>query len=604
MAEVWECYDHKLEVWRAVKFLNARLAQRNSVLRRFLSEGHALARVQHPNVVRVYDVGQAGDRPYLLLELANGGSLEGYCRKHGPMDPRLAVDAMLQVAAGIQAAHDQQIVHRDIKPDNILVDRKGTCKVTDFGIAQIADDSSYTRTGSTMGTIAFMAPEQRKDAKNVSPAVDVYALGTTLFALLCNDAPTELFMAHHAPHLLKPIPDPLKPVILGAVGFEPGDRYPTAAAFAQALEKARDALPPSPPGTPKLITQVQSPPEIPRFLGAPVAAGPAVQPSEPDEAELAPVESRASTPTEETQETVLAKALDDGEARPDAPLPYFLPPKDEVARDNPSWIDEEAMAADEKEIRRQAALEKLKQLDNRRLPLESLPPDPDFHSGFGNRDSSLPPGLGGLLKQELRFPPELEPPAIVDAPKPTPDPPPEPPPPAAPPPAEEEEEEGSFPLALVTMAAFGFVFVLSLGAVAAVLFLSSDIRNAATLAENAEVALYQAIDQEAGVIDDLKAMHAETSPLEAKLASVRSASGPAKLDAASDYLTTVRAQVDTHAPRAPPEAVQQARYAVERADRLAEALALQRTRHKEWEVASRQGFAPTMCSLGVARCAK
>jgi len=465
MAEVWECYDHTIEIARAIKFLNADLARRTTVLRRFISEGHALARIQHPNVVRVFDVGEAGGRPYLLLELASGGSLADYIARHGPMEPRLAVDCLLQVCRGIEAAHAQGIIHRDIKPDNILVDGKGTCKLTDFGIAQFVDSSSYTRTGSSMGTISYMAPEQRTDAKNISATVDVYALGATLFALVTGNLPGELFVAEHHPHLLDELPEPLRAAVLGATPFEPDKRFPSPEHFANALTQALTQLPEAPPDTPPLV-ELQ------------IATGPV------------PIEDNATPPT----------APDTSRAPAHAP---------HAATEEP--VAEEAGASTEPEVE------------------------------WLSRGTAL-----ALVATTLLL--------LISVP---------------------------------TVVLGAGIYVIG---------------TAASAAEQAEQDLYTTIDAESGVLDDLTAIRGDTSEARRLLETVHSANGPARLEAAKSYLITVRTEVETRAPRAPAQAEQRARLAIERVERINAAFALQRDRHATWTSTSRKGLGATVCSIGLGRC--
>ncbi|MEZ4317623.1 MAG: serine/threonine-protein kinase [Myxococcota bacterium] len=573
MAEVWECYDHKLSVWRAVKFLDPKLAERKSVLRRFMSEGQALARVQHPNVVRVYDVGQSGGRTYLLLELANGGSLEGYVRKYGPMDARLAVDAMIQVCAGVQAAHDQGIIHRDIKPDNVLVDRKGVCKVTDFGIAQMNEDASYTRTGSTMGTIAFMAPEQRKDAKNVSGAVDVYSLGSTLFALLCNESPAELFMAHHHPHLLDPIPEPLRPVILGAVAFEPHERFASPADFARALVGVREALPVW-RDVPPLITLSQEPGEVPEPLPSALPEDPFADVEDQETVVVNANEAAAYEDARAASPPRDAARLTNGFGnRPDSNvLPYQLP-KMEKRESNPSYLDEPE--PDDKEQRKQAALDALKRLEERKRV-----EDPELSEFI--RDHSEP-------APTEPFVPAVEPVAQS-----------EPRPVAASEPESVPEEWSTAFTALVV----GGPLVLVLGVV--VVLVAVGVRTvgvAATLAEAADRELYTSIEAEAGLISDLEAIRADTTEVREHLQTLRASTGRDRLEAANAYIESARVQVELHAHRSPAGSEKQARHAVETVEALTDRFIRRRERATDWALASDAGLGGLVCTFGLGRCA-
>src|SRR5262249_9636089 len=136
MAAVYRVWDHKLRVWRAVKGLLP--DAKDHVRTRFEAEAKMMARLDHPHVLRVYDVGTSDGLPSIVMELAEGGRVNGWVDEHGPMPPQLAVRVVMQVALGLSAAHALGLVHRDVKPHNILVTRDGRCKVTDFGIARWA----------------------------------------------------------------------------------------------------------------------------------------------------------------------------------------------------------------------------------------------------------------------------------------------------------------------------------------------------------------------------------------------------------------------------------------------------------------------------------
>src|SRR5688500_16896696 len=153
MAGVYRGWDFKLKVWRAIKILLPEYAGRASLRTRFETEASTMARLDHPNVIRVYDVGTAEALPYMVMELAEGGTVNGWIDLHGRMPAALACDVTIQAAAGLGAAHRIGVVHRDVKPHNLLVTAEGVVKVTDFGIARVLFADGLTRTGSTMGTI-------------------------------------------------------------------------------------------------------------------------------------------------------------------------------------------------------------------------------------------------------------------------------------------------------------------------------------------------------------------------------------------------------------------------------------------------------------------
>ncbi len=248
MASVYRAWDTRLRAWRALKVLRPVYASKKALRRRFETEAYAMARLDHPNVVRVYDVGQAGVLPYIAMELVEGGSLDAWVHQNGRMPPRQAIRAVLQVCAGLEAAHARGIIHRDVKPQNVLVDRKGVCKVTDFGIARLEDtDASHTREGASMGTAGFMAPEQRTDAATADARADVFSLGATIFALLTGaERSIDLFAADPGGLEKDGIPAVLVPIVLEASRYRREERYASCAAFAAALEQALPLLPPDP----------------------------------------------------------------------------------------------------------------------------------------------------------------------------------------------------------------------------------------------------------------------------------------------------------------------------------------------------------------------
>lgn len=248
MAAVYRAWDTRLRAWRALKFLLPAWANKKGLRRRFETEAHAMARLDHPNVVRVYDVGQAGALPYIAMEYVEGGSLDVWLVQNGRMPPRQAIRALQQVCAGLDAAHAEGIIHRDVKPQNVLVDRKGICKVTDFGIARIDDaEIAHTREGASMGTEGFMAPEQRTDAATADRRADVYSLGATLFALMTGaERVVDLFASVPGDLTEAGVPAPLVPILLQATRYRREERYPSAAALATALEEILPALPPDP----------------------------------------------------------------------------------------------------------------------------------------------------------------------------------------------------------------------------------------------------------------------------------------------------------------------------------------------------------------------
>jgi len=257
-AVVFRTYDHDRDEWCAVKLLHRRRAKHERARRRFLDEAEVLTRLDHRNVIHVRDVVRDAARPYLVMELAEGGSLMDWTRRNGPMPPRMAVDMAIQICKGVGAAHKLGVVHRDVKPHNILLNKRGVAKVTDFGIAQLPRRDGTTDVPDALqsnatGTLGYMAPEQRKDSRLVDPRTDVYSTGATLFTLLTGKVVPDLFVAERERELLDDVPEVLRPVLLRAVAYQLEERYPNMPALAKALFSLRQDLPNDPDDTPPLV---------------------------------------------------------------------------------------------------------------------------------------------------------------------------------------------------------------------------------------------------------------------------------------------------------------------------------------------------------------
>ncbi|QEL14098.1 serine/threonine-protein kinase [Limnoglobus roseus] len=213
---------------------------------RFLAEAEAVASIRHPNVVQVYEFNDAFDRPYLTMEYLDGGSLSAAIRRAGKFTPEAAAVMVEKIARGIQAAHDHGIVHRDIKPGNVLFDEAGEPKVTDFGLAKQGGRSDLTDTNAVMGTPAYMAAGQ---TKFVGPAADVYALGVILYECLTGTVPFSgetamsvvLQVVKEIPEAVRKrapdVPRDLELICLKCLEKDPRGRYPTAAALADDLRR-------------------------------------------------------------------------------------------------------------------------------------------------------------------------------------------------------------------------------------------------------------------------------------------------------------------------------------------------------------------------------
>ena len=185
MAEVWKAFDTRLERPVAVKFVASALAGDPEFLVRFFAEAQSVAQISHPNVVAMLDFGRHQEHPFLIMEYIEG-SLDGLARE--PMEETRAADIVAQVARGAGAAHEQGIIHRDIKPGNILLTEDGVAKLADFGIATAAGGERLTESGAAIGSPNYLSPEQVL-GEEVTPRSDVYALGIVLYELLAGARP-------------------------------------------------------------------------------------------------------------------------------------------------------------------------------------------------------------------------------------------------------------------------------------------------------------------------------------------------------------------------------------------------------------------------------
>ncbi len=222
-------------------------------LARFRTEAEAIACLQHPNIVQIYEVGQHGGLPFFSLEFCGGGSLEGK-RGGRPLPPKDAAALVETLARAMQAAHDKGVIHRDLKPANVLLAEDGTPKVTDFGLAKKLDEAGRTASGAVMGTPSYMAPEQA-GGKAVGPAADVYALGAILYECLTGRPPfkaatnldTILQVVSEEPvspaRLQPKTPRDLETICLKCLQKDPARRYESAAGLADDLSRCRRGEP-------------------------------------------------------------------------------------------------------------------------------------------------------------------------------------------------------------------------------------------------------------------------------------------------------------------------------------------------------------------------
>lgn len=257
MGVVYKALQKGLDRLVALKVLRPSVADRPEAVRRLLAEARAAARLQHPHIVPIHEVSDADGRPFFSMDFIEGRPLSDRLRE-GPRPFRETAESLRKVALAVHHAHGQGVIHRDLKPGNILIDRNGEPRVTDFGIAKdVHADSRITDTGMTVGTPCYMAPEQaRGDDRRIGPATDVHALGAVLYECLAGRPPfagrtaaetVQQVLADEPipPRRLAPAaPRALEAVALRALRKDPEDRYPTALAFAEDLERFLQGLPP------------------------------------------------------------------------------------------------------------------------------------------------------------------------------------------------------------------------------------------------------------------------------------------------------------------------------------------------------------------------
>lgn len=249
MAAVYKAFDTRLERFVAIKVITFGQYDKEMFLLRFEREAKALARLSHPNIVKVHDYGEEGGLPYLVMEYLPGGTLKSKLGK--PMPWHEAIQLILPIAQALGYAHNLNIVHRDVKPANILLNESGQPMLTDFGIAKILESDSQlqlTGTGVGIGTPEYMAPEQGQGLP-VDRRADIYALGVVFYELITGRRPfqADTPMAVVIKHITEPLPRPqtfvpeipveIENIIFKALAKKPEDRYQDMASFAKALEK-------------------------------------------------------------------------------------------------------------------------------------------------------------------------------------------------------------------------------------------------------------------------------------------------------------------------------------------------------------------------------
>ncbi len=247
MADVYEGQDTLLNRRVAIKVLHSQYSSDEAFVKRFRREAQAAANLSHPNIVGIYDWGQAQNTYFIVMEIVEGRSLRDVLKSEGALLPRRAIEIASETAAALSVAHRAGLVHRDVKPGNILLARDGTVKVTDFGIARAWDDSQeLTRTGAVIGTATYFSPEQAQGAP-ADGRSDVYALGVVLYEMLTGrppflgDSPMSVAFQHVSAEA--PVPSSLNPdvgpdldtVVMKALRKDPSARYQSAEEMRQDL---------------------------------------------------------------------------------------------------------------------------------------------------------------------------------------------------------------------------------------------------------------------------------------------------------------------------------------------------------------------------------
>ena len=251
MATVYKAKDHVLNRNVAVKVLKDEFTTDSEFIKRFNSEAQAAANLQHPNIVSIYDVGYEEETNihYIVMELIKGKTLKQIINKDGVLSWKWAVNIAIQIASALEMAHKNDIIHRDIKPHNIIINEDGTAKVTDFGIAKAVSNSTITAFGTTIGSVHYFSPEQAKgsvtDAKS-----DIYSLGVVMYEMLTGkvpfdaDTPVSVALKHMQEEVIEPIeindeiPSAVNDIVMKAMQKDPINRYQSATEMLADLSEA------------------------------------------------------------------------------------------------------------------------------------------------------------------------------------------------------------------------------------------------------------------------------------------------------------------------------------------------------------------------------
>src|SRR5579884_3923895 len=248
MSSVFRAHDRVLERTVALKVLHQRLSDEDEYVERFRREARMVAGLSHQNIVTVIDRGEDDGRPFIVFEFVAGENLKEIVERNGPLPVDRALELAMQIARGLAFAHANGYVHRDVKPQNVLLNGDGQAKVTDFGIARSLDvKHGVTQTGTVLGTSDYIAPEQAQ-GRPVDEHTDVYSLGIVLYELLTGELPFtgDNFVAVAMRHINEPppsirakrsdVPPRVDAAVQKALAKDPGDRWATMADFGRELE--------------------------------------------------------------------------------------------------------------------------------------------------------------------------------------------------------------------------------------------------------------------------------------------------------------------------------------------------------------------------------
>jgi eukaryotic-like serine/threonine-protein kinase len=248
MGTVFTATDERLHRKVAVKLLKPELAEDPRFVERFKREARAVAALSHSNIAGIYDYGIDGDRHFIVMELVDGMDLARVLRSDAPLSPERASRIAAQICSALAHAHAADIVHRDVKPGNVIIDRSDGVKVTDFGIARAIGDSTLTATGSVIGTAQYLSPEQA-GGRRAGPASDIYSAGIVLYEMLTGsvpftgDTPVAIAVRHMSEGVPRPsdlqpeVPRELDAVVARATARNPDDRYRSASEMEAELRK-------------------------------------------------------------------------------------------------------------------------------------------------------------------------------------------------------------------------------------------------------------------------------------------------------------------------------------------------------------------------------